>query len=152
MPELLPQLLLYRGPQGRVECAVAIMRSVGDGPRHLPATPSRYRSTGFFHGFLLDTDGSFTQIDPPGAFVSDAFGINDAGQIVGEFGVPFGMPNTGLHGFLDTRGSFTQIDPPGALATETAANGINQAGQIVGKRVERERKHYASKRERQREI
>jgi uncharacterized membrane protein len=45
---------------------------------------------GFFvgpgeHGFLLDTGGSFTQIDVPGARSTEAFGINDAGQIVGSF-------------------------------------------------------------------
>ena len=38
-----------------------------------------------------------------------AFGINDAGQIVGAFG-----NSPGTHGFLDTGGSFTQIDVPGA--------------------------------------
>ena len=54
-----------------------------------------------------------------------AFGINDAGQIVGPF-----IDSTGVHGFLDTGGSFTQIDVPGAISTQ--AFGINDAGQIVG--------------------
>jgi probable HAF family extracellular repeat protein len=74
------------------------------------------------HGFL-DTGGSFTQIDVPGATttITGAYGINDAGQIVGV---------SGSHGFLDTGGSFTQIDVPGA--TRTAAYGINNLGQIVG--------------------
>jgi len=77
------------------------------------------------HGFL-DTGGSFTQIDVPGAsFGTLALGINDSGQIVGRF-----FNSTGDHGFLDTGGSFTQIDVPGATAT--LANGINGAGQIVG--------------------
>ena len=40
MPEVLLQYLLYRQAQGRIECAVAIMRGIGDNPRHLPATPS----------------------------------------------------------------------------------------------------------------
>ena len=35
------QLLLYRQSQGRIECAVAIMRGIGDCARHLPAAPSR---------------------------------------------------------------------------------------------------------------
>src|SRR4051795_5836147 len=68
---------------------------------------------------------SFTQIDVPGASFTQAFGINDAGQIVGTF-----QDSTGPHGFLDTGGSFTQIDVPGA--SFTTANGINDAGQIVG--------------------
>jgi uncharacterized membrane protein len=39
-------------------------------------------------------------------------GINDAGQIVGYFG---------LHGFLDDRGTFTRIDYPGASSTRVLA-------------------------------
>src|SRR3954447_13134218 len=67
---------------------------------------------------------SFTQIDVPGAFSTQAFGINDAGQIVGTFSDSTG---TGQHGFLDTGGSFTPIDVPGATIG-TFANGINDAG------------------------
>jgi hypothetical protein len=77
------------------------------------------------HGFL-DTGGSFTQIDVPGAIFTGASGINGAGQIVGFF---YGN-DTVSHGFLDTGGSFTQIDVPGA--TTTSPFGINGAGQIVG--------------------
>jgi probable HAF family extracellular repeat protein len=37
------------------------------------------------HGFLI-SDGIFTaQIDVPGASFTEVFGINDTGQIVGEF-------------------------------------------------------------------
>jgi probable HAF family extracellular repeat protein len=68
---------------------------------------------------------TFTTIDVPGANFTQAFGINDAGQIVGTFG-----SSTGTHGFLDTGGSFTQLDVPGAILT--GASGINDAGQIVG--------------------
>ena len=70
---------------------------------------------------------SFTQLDVPGATLTAARGINDAGQIVGVF-----TNSTGTHGFLDTGGSFTQIDVPGAILEGTRANGINGAGQIVG--------------------
>lgn len=74
----------------------------------------------------IDIGGMFTQIvDVPGASFTDAYGINDAGQIVGFFG-----NSAGTHGFLDTGGSFTQIDVPGASGTN--AFGINNAGQIVG--------------------
>src|SRR5262249_3091653 len=48
---------------------------------------------------------TFTQIDVPGAFFTLAFGINNAGQIVGSFD-----NSTGRHGFLDTGGIFTQLD------------------------------------------
>lgn len=43
-----------------------------------------------YHGFL-DSGGSLTQIDVPGARTR-AFGINDAGQIVGDAFVPFPLP------------------------------------------------------------
>ena len=82
------------------------------------------------HGFL-DTGGSFTSIDVPGASfqgqaTTEAFGINDLGQIIGGFFDPQGD----THGFLDTQGSFTSIDIAGASAT--AAYGINDAGHVVG--------------------
>jgi probable HAF family extracellular repeat protein len=70
---------------------------------------------------------TFTAIDVPGASFpgTDAFGINNAGQIVGYFN-----DIRGSHGFLDTGGRFATIDVPGPEAT--SANGINNAGQIVG--------------------
>lgn len=77
------------------------------------------------HGFL-DTGGSFTAIDFPGATGGTAAnGINDAGEIVGNF-----SDGTGGHGFVDAGGVFTAIDLAGAM--ETSVTGINDAGQIVG--------------------
>jgi hypothetical protein len=49
---------------------------------------------------------TFTQIDVPGAS-TDAFGINDAGQIVGLF-----SNSTGTHGFLATP---IPVPEPGTL-------------------------------------
>ena len=83
-------------------------------------------SVGLFAATVsADTVYTFTQIDVPGATVTNAFGINNAGQIVGTF-----LNSTGAHGFLDTGGRFTQIDVPGATATN--AYGINDNGEIVG--------------------
>jgi probable HAF family extracellular repeat protein len=72
---------------------------------------------------------SFTTFNAPGAtgFGTEAYGINNSGQIVGFF---FDAGNTTTHGFLDTGGSFINIDVP--RATSTAAYGINASGQIVG--------------------
>ena len=70
-----------------------------------------------------DTIYSFTTIDVPGASLTEGFGINDSGQIVGDF-----FDATGSHGFLDTGGSFTTIDVPGSV---TQTRGINDSGQIV---------------------
>jgi probable HAF family extracellular repeat protein len=76
---------------------------------------------------------SFTTFNAPGAtgFGTNAFGINDSGQIVGFF---FDAGNTTTHGFLDTGGSFTTINAPGAI--DTYAYGINDSGQIVGSFVD----------------
>jgi probable HAF family extracellular repeat protein len=59
----------------------------------------------------------------------DPFGINNAGQIVGNTD-----DSTGSHGFLYSGGTFTNFDVPGAntAGIGTIARGINDAGQIVG--------------------
>ena len=86
-----------------------------------------------YHGFL-DTNGTFTTIDAPGAVgplgSTYAHGINAAGQIVGIFGDASGAQ----HGFLDTNGTFTTIDAPGADGhmNATFLQGIDTAGQIIG--------------------
>ena len=61
----------------------------------------------------------------PGATGTAAWGINDAGQLVGNYQA------LGPHGFLYSGGSVTTIDVPGATYTELA--GINDAGKIVGR-------------------
>jgi probable HAF family extracellular repeat protein len=73
------------------------------------------------HSFLLNTDGTFTQIDAPDAFITVAQGINTIGQIVGWFydgGV-------GYTDFLYSGGSFITL-------IGEQANSINDVGQIVG--------------------
>ncbi len=72
-------------------------------------------------------DYSFTTIAVPGASSTTARGINDAGDIVGQYSV---LGDTSIHSFLFAKGRFTTIDYPGAYVT--VAHGINKAGQIVG--------------------
>src|SRR5260370_28681008 len=67
---------------------------------------------------------NFTTIDAPGTSITEASGINGAGQAVGVFFKPR------EHGFLYTGGSLTNFDVPGA--SDTDALRINHAGQIVG--------------------
>jgi uncharacterized membrane protein len=70
---------------------------------------------------------TFTTIDVPDAFQTEALGINDAGQVVGTYYCGIGSPTcTGVYGFVFADGVFTSIDLPGGL------RGINAAGQIVG--------------------
>ena len=80
------------------------------------------------HGFVRDPAGTATTFDIPGAGGSTlAYGINDAGQIVGTY---FGSDDV-LHAFLwDPSGTVTVIDVPGAVFTRPAA--LNNTGQAVG--------------------
>ncbi len=93
-------------------------------------------ANGATHGFLATfTPGrraglsfSTTTLNVPtqGVTVTQAFGVNDAGQVVGSFNDATGA----THGFTYLNGAFQSIDVPGATAT--TVNGINNAGQIVG--------------------
>jgi probable HAF family extracellular repeat protein len=74
---------------------------------------------------------SYTTIDFPGAYSTGAYGINNSGQIVGQY---FDLHLMTTRSFLDTAGSFTTIDFPGARQTQ--ASGINNAGSIVGEYVD----------------
>jgi uncharacterized membrane protein len=57
-----------------------------------------------------------------------AFGVNDAGQIVGEY-----LDTSGVyHGWELSGGKFSTIDVPFAGATGTGTNGINDSGEIAG--------------------
>jgi hypothetical protein len=77
---------------------------------------------------FVDKGGSFTAIDDPSAPANtQAFGINDTGEIVGAYG-----DATGTHGFVDNGGTFTTIDDPSSAVNRTWAYGINDAGEIVG--------------------
>jgi probable HAF family extracellular repeat protein len=74
---------------------------------------------------------SFTTIDVPGVTGTLAYGINKAGQIVGNYQNTVGSPN---HGFLFDGSTFTTIDYPGAeVGSEgTWLYGINDSGVIIG--------------------
>jgi hypothetical protein len=70
---------------------------------------------------------TFTTLDIPGAFFTAAWGINNAGQIVGTGtfpipGLPF--PNATNRGFLYTGGSFSIIDVPSSQFTTAYANRV----------------------------
>ncbi len=84
---------------------------------------------GVDHGFLYDGVTTFTSIDFPGATATQAYGVNNAGSIVGLYSDLGG----GIHAFLNqggTFGTYTSLDYPGA--TSTAAAGINDDNQISG--------------------
>ena len=74
---------------------------------------------------LAGPDG-FANIVYPGAKMTHASGINDAGDTVGQYQ----DDNDLMHGFLLSGGKFTSIDFPGAR--QTWAEGINSRGDISG--------------------
>jgi Transposase IS116/IS110/IS902 family len=76
-------------------------------------------------GFLLDR-GRYVRLDVPGALKSQAFDINDRGQVVGDYMDADGR----FHGYVWERGRFKTIDVPGQ--SSTAATGINNHGQVTG--------------------
>jgi hypothetical protein len=76
-------------------------------------------------GFLLDAEGNFTSLTVMGTD-TDAFGLNDRGNIVGIF---YGLSEA--HGYkLDAALNLTIIDVPGASGTQP--HDINNSGIIVG--------------------
>lgn len=67
----------------------------------------------------------YTTLDVPGALETQAYGIDDAGRVVGAY-----RDAAGWHGFRWAGGSVTTLDFPGAAYTD--AFGIGPGGTIVG--------------------
>jgi hypothetical protein len=84
-------------------------------------------ANGATHGFL-DTGGTFTSVDAPGATTTQLFGLNNNGLAVG-----IDVVNGAMNGILyDTgTGTFTTLDDPNGVGT-TTFNGVNDLGQVVG--------------------
>jgi hypothetical protein len=81
------------------------------------------------HGFILDADGKVTTIDNSScASGITFFGINSAKKLAGTC---TGAATNAAIAFTYANGKFTTIAPPGA--TSTAAAGINDKGDVVGK-------------------
>jgi probable HAF family extracellular repeat protein len=76
-------------------------------------------------GFIL-RDGKLTQLNYPGATFTQALGINNSNEVVGQYMAA----NGDLHGFLYSDGKFRAIGVPGAA--QTVVNGINRDGRVVG--------------------
>jgi hypothetical protein len=75
-------------------------------------------------GFLRDERGRFTTIQIPGARQVQALGINDRGQIVGDYLAANGT----IHGYLRDHGRIITVDgPAGATVFD-----INDHAQMVG--------------------
>ncbi len=65
----------------------------------------------------------------PGASATQAFGLNDQGEVVGAYTIGTG-DNAVSHGFTWMNGKFTTVNYP--AASSTTINGVNDEGDIVG--------------------
>ena len=83
-----------------------------------------------FHGFLL-SNGIYSTFDFPTDtyHATLAYGINDMGQIVGDF-----TDSNGSHAYLYSSGTFAALNIAGSSRSQ--AFGINNLGQIVGNFVD----------------
>jgi len=78
-----------------------------------------------FSASLALAQGTYTQIDFPGAAMTEAIGINTTGDITGLY-----EDSAGGHGFILKDGAYTTVDYPGAQYSYLY--GINDKGQVVG--------------------
>ena len=85
-------------------------------------------------GFIYE-NGSFSNLQYPGSRDTTPFGVNSKGDIVGNWDSD--QSSTG-HGFVFSSGHITSFDVPNAIPNGTAANGLNDSGQIVGTYVGRD--------------
>ncbi|HEX7231865.1 MAG TPA: hypothetical protein VF452_15810 [Candidatus Binatia bacterium] len=79
-------------------------------------------------GFYRNKRGRCTLLDFPSARLTEGVGINDDGQVVGDYQDAAGN----FHGFFWDAGLFLPIDVSFPGATTTAPTAINNVGQIVG--------------------
>jgi uncharacterized membrane protein len=86
---------------------------------------------GATEGFVLRPSGQMSVLDFPSATMTRALGVNDAGEVVGDYRLGTGAAAR-THGFTWTqRGGFTTIDGPDG-AVDTTISGVNNAGELVG--------------------
>jgi uncharacterized membrane protein len=81
-------------------------------------------SSNVAHGFV-DTAGTITTIDFPGAVGTVVTDANSSGQLSGYW-----QDASTIHGFFYDGTNFTSLDPPGSTFTEAA--GVNSADKVVG--------------------
>jgi probable HAF family extracellular repeat protein len=78
-------------------------------------------------GFVRDERGRYSTIQVPGAVRTQATGVNNRGQVVGDYLTADGA----VHGYRWDGGRFTTIDGPAAASQVTVLD-INDRGQMVG--------------------
>lgn len=89
---------------------------------------------GYFNGFMM-TGKTATTIDYPGAYNTICYGINNSGEVVGQYVDTEGF----YYAFEYENGTYTIMDPPGA--TYAGAGAINNLGEIAGVYTDAEGSH-----------
>ncbi len=97
---------------------------------HIVGTYNLSYPTGMSLGFM-DNGGNFTNLEFPGSTGTQAFGVNDASHVVGNY---FLSGSQHSHGFIESSGKFTNIDFPGA--TQTTPYNLDDLDNVVGAYVD----------------
>jgi hypothetical protein len=93
-------------------------------------------AAGATEGFVLPPSGQMSVLDFPRATMTRALGVNDSGEVVGDYQLGSGR-RASTHGFTWTqRRGFTTVGGPDG-AVDTTINGVNNAGELVGSYVTR---------------
>ena len=79
---------------------------------------------------FAQTSFKYVAINFPGAFSTQANGINNGGEIVGTYTTSACTASCVSHGFKFVNNKFISINIPGA--SSTTAEGVNDFGDIVG--------------------
>lgn len=108
--------------------------NLGTNVRALNASGS---ATGYYadtndilHSYLRSSSGTLTEFDPPNSIGSDAFCMNDSGDIAGGL-----LDVNGAHGFMrGADGTFSVIDPTGTASDVKVVipTQINSVGAVAG--------------------
>ncbi len=83
-------------------------------------------------------DGIYKPLLPPGSFTSQAFALNEAGDVGG---VAFGAEGLIGNGWIWQNGAFKRIDPAPLLLVSTVGD-ISENGVIVGEAITLDFKTY----------
>ncbi len=88
-------------------------------------------AAGTTEGFLQFPKGKVVHLDVPGATTTQALGVNDGDEVVGDYTVGSGSSAT-TTGFVWSPGfGFESINDPNGIGA-TTINGVNNAGDLVG--------------------
>jgi hypothetical protein len=79
------------------------------------------------NGFLTGRGKDRTLV-VPGSMLTEAIGLNDFNQVVGDYTDEQGF----FHGFVYDEGVYTSVDFPNLSQADSALSGINNFGEMVG--------------------